>query len=68
MQRRFTPRTASIAAAGVSSFWCCSSCANTLSITSESDSVLMLRRSVSNTCWRSASVLIRLPLCASAMP
>ena len=68
LARCATPAMARNAASGVSAFCRSSSCANTLSRTSESDSVLTLRRSCSNTSRRSASVFTRLPLCASAMP
>ena len=68
--RACTPATALKMWSGVSSIrsWICSSCASTFSSTSESESVLMWRRSSWNISRRSASVLTRLPLCANAMP
>ena len=45
-----------------------SSCASTFSSTSESELVLMWRRSTSNNSCLSAAALVRLPLCTSTMP
>ena len=45
-----------------------SSCASTLSSTSESLSVLVWRWSVSDSSRRSVCALVRLPLCTMTMP